>query len=72
MCEVKPKEVDTLQMEELINKAIENGEVNLIVTLLAQAYKDYVDIAYLCTDGNYTESWTHKQVLSYFTTEGNL
>lgn len=69
---MKPEEIDTIRMEELINKAVENGEVKLIVKLLAQAYKDYVEVAYLCTDGNYTENWTHKQVLSYFTTEGNL
>lgn len=69
---MKPEEIDTMRMEELINKAVENGEVKLIVKLLAQAYKDYVEVAYVCTDGNYTENWTHKQVLSYFTTEGNL
>lgn len=69
---MKPDDIDTLQMEELINRAVENGEIKLIVQLLAQAYKDYVEIAHLCTDGNYTEQWTHAQVLSYFTTEGNL
>lgn len=63
---------DKAQMEALIHKAVDSGEIALIAQLLSQAYKDYVDLAYVCTDGNYTESWTHKQVLSYFTTEGNL
>ena len=60
------------QIEALIHKAVDSGEVELIAQLLSQAYKDYVELAYLCTDGNYTDSWTHKDVLSYFTTEGNL
>ena len=68
---MKP-DIDKEQMESLIHLAIENDEIDLIVQLLAQSYKDYVELAYVCTDGLYTENWTHKQVLSYFRTEGNL
>lgn len=60
------------QMEALVQKAVDSGEIALIAQLLSRAYKDYVEVAYLCTDGNYTDQWTHKDVLSYFTTEGNL
>jgi hypothetical protein len=69
---MKPEDIDQIQMEELIHKAVDSGEIRIVVQLLAQAYKDYVELAYLATDGNYTEQWTHKQVLSYFTTEGNV
>jgi hypothetical protein len=69
---VKPKDIDIEQMQRIVDKSIECGQTDLVVQILAQAYQDYIDIAYICTDGNYTDSWTHKQVMSYFTTEGNL
>ena len=68
---MKPK-VDVDHLAEFVYRAIDNGDAEFLIQLLSQAHKDYIEVAYLCTDGNYTSQWTHKDVMSYFTTEGNI
>lgn len=60
---------DVQEMLQLINECIKNNNLTFLATLICKLQKDYEDIAKLCTAGNYTSVWTHKQVLDFITYE---
>ena len=53
----------------LINDCIIAHQESIIVKLIAELERDYVELAKLATMGEYTEEWTHIQVLDYITHE---
>ena len=60
------------QIEELINKAIDNNQMDVIIKLMARLQFDYCELAMVATDGNYHENWKHSDVLDYVTFEGSV
>lgn len=56
-----------LEIDELVHRAIENDETEVLVKMLHQFYSDYRELAMLCTDGHYQNKWTHMDVLNYYT-----
>ena len=53
----------------LVDDCIIAHQETIIVKLIAELEKDYQELAELATLGEYTPSWTHKQVLDFVTYE---
>ena len=53
----------------LVNDCIIAHQESIIVKLIAELERDYVELAKLATMGEYTEEWTHEQELNHITYE---
>ena len=56
-------------IEILVNDCIIAHQESIIVKLIAELERDYVELAKLTTMGEYMEEWTHLQLLDYITYE---
>mgnify|MGYP003126055944 CR=1 FL=1 len=56
-------------IEILVGDCIMAHQESIIVKLISELERDYVELAKLATMGEYTEEWTHPQVLDYITYE---
>jgi hypothetical protein len=56
-------------IEILISDCIIAHQESIIVKLISELERDYVELAKLATMGEYSEDWTHRQVLDYITYE---
>jgi hypothetical protein len=54
-------------ISKLLRKCVKEEETEIIVKLILKLQKDYIELAFLSTDGQYKEHWTHKKVLDYLT-----
>lgn len=53
----------------LVYECMTTHNEEIIIELIARLEKQYIDIAALATLGQYTESWSHEDLLSYMTYE---
>jgi len=56
-------------IEILVSDCIISHQEGIIVKLIAELESDYIELAKLATMGEYSETWTHTQVLDYITYE---
>ncbi len=56
-------------IEILVSDCIISHQEGIIVKLIAELESDYIELAKLATMGEYSETWTHAQVLDYITYE---
>ena len=56
-------------IEILVGDCINAHQETIIVKLIAELERDYVELAQLATMGKYQKNWTHKQVLDFVTFE---
>ena len=63
------KELD--QVAHLIQECITKENVELIAKILIVMKTEYLELAYLATDGEYKEGWTHTDIMD-FLTKGEL
>lgn len=54
-------------MLAIIDECIKTDRLTFLANMFITLQKDYQEVAYLSTDGEYKSSWTHKQVLDYLT-----
>lgn len=56
-------------IRKLLGESIATHNEEVIVNLIFQLEKEYVELAQLSTMGEYKRNWTHLQVLDYITKE---
>tara|TARA_Y100000296_G_C5063638_1_gene201178 strand:+ start:382 stop:612 length:231 start_codon:yes stop_codon:yes gene_type:complete len=59
------------QVAHLIQECIKKENVELIAKILIVMKTEYLELAYLATDGEYKEGWTHTDIMN-FLTKGTL
>ena len=55
------------QIDDLVRECVRTNNEIIIVELILQLEKDYIDIARLATMDEYRPDWTHEEVLTYMT-----
>ncbi len=56
-------------IRQLLTDSMSSHNEEVIVNLIFQLEKEYVELAQLSTMGEYKRNWTHPQVLDYITKE---
>jgi len=62
---------DINDIRKLVNECIDEGKVEFLTNLIYTFQKNYIEVAELCTEGEYNISWSHKKLLDYITYETN-
>lgn len=57
------------QTLSLIEECVQQNKLQFLAELVTKLEQEYIELARLITNDNYTSEWTHKQVLDYFTYE---
>lgn len=65
--EENKKDID--EILPLVEECVKNNNLIFLATLICTLQKNYEDIAKISTDGNYSKTWTHRQVLDFITYE---
>lgn len=65
----QPKKTRIDLIRELVEECFLTHNEEVLVKMIFNLEKDYVEIAELCTFGEYNEGWTHQHVLNYITKE---
>lgn len=56
-------------IKKLIEECIKSQKLDFIANLIQTLQINYIELAQLCTDGNYHEGWSHSKVIDYITYE---
>lgn len=65
--EEKGSNIDDIRV--LVYECMATHNEEIVIELIARLEKQYIDVAALATLGQYTESWSHEDLLSYITYE---
>jgi|688.fasta_scaffold294164_4 hypothetical protein len=65
------KQLELDKIKKLVEECIKNDKLDFLCNLIYILQTNYKDLAMLCTDDKYNDSWTHTKILEYFTYELN-
>jgi hypothetical protein len=54
-------------VKSMVDECVKKGQTGFLSKLILKLQKDYIELAHLSSDGQYEDTWTHKNLLDYLT-----